>query len=212
MSVRIAPVITREDEEAVLYVRRQVFCIEMGVPMAKLKLPGDSNILQLLARDELTAQPVASLTLVDTSGNAEVNRRYGLVFGQTARSVRYTQLGVLKSFRGSKISLRLILEGHRLFVKPCQFDYSWLMFNAGRASSSLLCRLLRFTPGAITVASELGRSRALIRNERTPECEEAIHRVEALLSDFEQPLISLHGKSAGLERKYKPPESAIEIT
>src|SRR5262245_22607079 len=129
MLVDIAPAVTGKDKEAALAVRRQVFGVEMGVPLAYLELPEYANGLQLLARDRLNGDPVASLTLLETTGHPALHREYRLPFGPDARSVRYTQLSVLKPYRGHKLSLRLMLEGYRRFVEPERFDYSWLVFN-----------------------------------------------------------------------------------
>lgn len=185
MLIKIAPVMTRADEEASWSVKREVFGLEMGIPMANLKLPSAAMVLQLLARDEESGQPVATLALVETSGDAAARARYGLQFGPNSRSVRYTQLSVLKPYRGIQLSLRLILEGHRLFVEPGHFDYSWLVFNAELASSSLLVQLLKFAPSMATVPSDMGVSRVLVRNERAPECRAAIRIAEASLHSLE---------------------------
>jgi len=185
MLIKIAPVMTRADEEAAWSVKREVFGLEMGIPMANLKLPSAAMVLQLLAREEESGQPVATLALVETSGDAAARAQYGLQFRPNARSVRYTQLSVLKPYRGIQLSLRLILEGHRLFVEPGHFDYSWLVFNAELASSSLLVQLLKFTPSIATVPSDMGVSRVLVRNERAPECKAAIRIAEASLHSLE---------------------------
>lgn len=187
MSFKISPVITEDDEKALLYLKHQVFCTEMGVPMSKLKLPESSTALELLAREEPNGNPIAALTLLETSGDKSFHRKYNLAFRPDARSIRYTQLCVLRDFRGRKLSLRLILEGHRLLVEPGEFDYSWLLFNAQRASTSLLCQLLYFTPGAVSIRSEMGRSRVLVRNEHMQSCKDAIHRAELYLDDSHEP-------------------------
>ena len=187
MSFIISPVIKEDDEEAVMYLKHQVFSIEMGIPMSKLKLPETSTALELLAREESSGNPIAALTLLETSGDKSAHRKYNLAFRPDARSVRYTQLCMLRAFRGRGLSIRLILEGHRLLVEPGEFDYSWLLFNAQLASTSLLCQLLKFSPGAVSVGSEMGRSRVLIRNERLQDCKDAIRRAESFLVDSNEP-------------------------
>ena len=185
MLIKISPVMTQADEEAAWSVKREVFGLEMGIPMANLKLPSAVKVLQLLAREEESGRPVATLALIETSGDAAARARYGLQFRLNSRSVRYTQMSVLKPYRGLQLSLRLILEGHRLFVEPGHFDYSWLVFNAERASSSLLVQLLKFAPSMATVASDMGISRVLVRNEHAPECKAAIRIAEASLHSLE---------------------------
>src|SRR5215475_3401881 len=98
MLIKIAPVMTQADEEAAWSVKREVFGLEMGIPMANLKLPSAARMLQLLAREEESGQPVATLALVETSGDAAARARYGLQFRPNSRSVRYTQLSVLKPY------------------------------------------------------------------------------------------------------------------
>jgi hypothetical protein len=187
MSFIISPVTTEDDQEAVMYLKHQVFSVEMGVPMSKLKLPETSTALELLAREELSGIPIAALTLLETSGDKSIHRKYNLAFRPDARSVRYTQLCVLRAFRGRSLPIRLILEGHRLLVEPGEFDYSWLLFNAQLASTSLLCRLLKFSPGAFSFKSEIGRSRVLFRNEHLQDCKDAIRRAESILVDSNEP-------------------------
>jgi hypothetical protein len=59
--------------------------------------------------------------------------------------------------------------------------------NALLASASLLRRLLKLSPGAVSVGSEMGRSRVLIRNERLRDCKDAIRRAESFLVDSNEP-------------------------
>jgi hypothetical protein len=73
------------------------------------------------------------------SGNSA---QYGLRFDPHARVARYTQLVALKPYRGMNMPLRLILEGHRRFVAPGQFDYTWLLWMSYLAPE-LICRTVR---------------------------------------------------------------------
>ena len=186
MSISIVPVISREDQDAVLHVRHEVFYREMNIPLSRLKLPEDSNAFDLLARDAVTGEPIAALTVLDTTGQQDLYRRYDLRFPAGARTVRYTQFAVSKPYRGLRVSLKLILEGHRLFVEPGEFDYSWLLFNARHASSSYLCRVLEFYPSAVTFPSEMGRSRVLTRNEQMADCKEAIRRAQDFVNGMDE--------------------------
>jgi len=41
----------------------------------------------------------------------------------------------------------MIIEGHRRFVASQQIQHTWLLFDAGRAAESTMCKLLAFDPG-----------------------------------------------------------------
>jgi hypothetical protein len=178
MEIRIVRAFTREDEEAMLSVRREVLGHEMGADPSELELPAVATALNLIARDESSGRPVATLSVIDTSGQDDLHERVGLSFDPNARVARYTQLAVLKPFRGRMIPLQLILEGHRLFVEPGRFDHTWLLFDAERATSSRLCRVLEFTPGSLTLHSQIGPTIALTRDERASRCREAMFRAQ----------------------------------
>jgi hypothetical protein len=80
---------------------------------------------------------------------------------------RYTQLAVLKPYRGLNLPVRLILEAHRTFVRPKEIRYTWLLFDAARARTSSLCQLLGFSASSRRFLTEYGCSRALTRDEST---------------------------------------------
>jgi len=174
MEIQIETVTNPEDEAAMLRIRQQVFGHEMGIALAQLTEPVDANSFHLLARIVPQGDAVAALSVVNTSGNETLHQGYGLAFPSGARVARYRQLAVLRPYRGLNIPLMLLVEAHRRFVGPSQFDYTWLLFDAERARSSLLCKWLAFTPGERIFASEYGRSRTLLRDERAPQSEQAI--------------------------------------
>jgi len=174
MEIMIEPVTNNEDEAAMSRIRQQVFEHEMGIACARLAAPDHSSSFHLLARVAPHGDAVAALSVVDTSGNQQLHESYGLEFPLGVRVARYRQLAVLRSYRGLNIPLMLMLEAHRRFVAPSQFNYTWLLFDAERACSSLMCKWLAFTPGERTFASEYGHSRTLLRDERTPQSEQAI--------------------------------------
>jgi len=196
MAIIITPVITREDQDAVWQVRQEVFHREMRIPLSSLKLPEDANAFDLLARDKATGEAVAALTMLETTGQRELASRYDLRFPAEARTVRYKQLAVRRRYRRRGISLKLILEGHRLYVEPGRFDFSWLLFNARHASSSSLCQLLGFSPSALTVPSEMGRSRVLIRDEKMADCQEALRRARVFVQSLDDDAAPLAFTSA----------------
>lgn len=181
MRIVIEPATTSRDQAALRRIRRQVFQREMSIVLRQSDSMDKATALHLLARVEPGGDPVGTLTVVDTSENDRLHESYGLGFGQRERVVRYTQLAVLKPYRGRHIPLMLMLEAHRRFVAPMQFHYSWLLFDAERAGSSLMCRLLCFTPTEHSFLSEYGLCRALVRDERTRCCIEALRQAEEYL-------------------------------
>jgi len=161
MGIIIESVTNNEDEVAMLQLREQVFEREMGIVLDRLAALDDSGSFHLLALAGSAGDAVATLSVVDTSRHHELHNGYGLEFPPAAN-----------------IPLMLMLEAHRRFVAPGQFDYAWLLFDSDRAASSLMCKWLGFTAGQHTCVSEYGRSRTLVRNERAPGSEQAIWRTE----------------------------------
>jgi len=121
-----------------------------------------------VARDESTQEPVAALTVIETTGDAELHDRLGLSFPAGERAARYTQLAVLKPYRGMNLPIRLILAAQRRFVHPQKIHRTWLLFNAERAEKSSLCNLLGFDVSRNAFLTEYGRSRVLTRDETSP--------------------------------------------
>jgi hypothetical protein len=74
-------------------------------------LPMSGQRIDLIARVERSGDPVAVLTVVDTTGDAALHERFGLPFSTQDRTARYTQLAVLKPYRELDIPLKLITEG-----------------------------------------------------------------------------------------------------
>jgi GNAT superfamily N-acetyltransferase len=176
MKIRISPVADGEDEAGMVEVRRQVFEREMGIRLAPLPSDRLPSTLHLLAR--VKGNPVAALSVVDTTGDAELLERLGLEFDPRLPSARYTRLAVLREYRGLGLPVRMILEAHKRIIGPGAYEYSWLLFDAERARSSSLCRSLAFLPGDRARMTEYGLSIALVRNERAVRCKEALEEAE----------------------------------
>ncbi|MGE0127973.1 MAG: hypothetical protein AB7U82_07830 [Blastocatellales bacterium] len=207
MEIVIKPVTSSEDRDAMFRIRQEVFEHEWGIALAQLRMFDEARALNLLARVEPAGvesrgHPVAALTVVDTSGDEQLHESYGLSFAPQARAARYTQLAVLKPYRGMDIPVRMILEAHHRFVIPSRFDYTWLLFDARRAASSSLCQWLAFSSSERAFASEYGFSRSLVRDENAPRCKRAIQRVERYfkqcpwLSSLTEPQPALQASSA----------------
>ena len=168
MLIRIDPVVSGEDQRAISLIREQVFEREMGIAVPRLELSHRNAALHLLARAAPSGQAAAALSIIDTSHDSELHSRHGLVLEAGASVARYTQLAVLRQYRRMNIPIMMMLEAHRLFVQPRRVSYTWLLFDAERASSSFLCRRLAFVPQDTVSQSEYGRTRALVRDEKQP--------------------------------------------
>jgi GNAT superfamily N-acetyltransferase len=171
MNIRIEAVVDAVAEAAACCVREEVFGREWHLTLPPLPSYDAGQILTLIARKSETNEAIAALSVVDTTGNKGLYWRFGLSFYEGARVARYTQLAVLKPYRGMHIPARLILEARRRFVAPRGCAYSWLLFNADHAKGSSLCTLLGFKAGTQTVQTEYGRSRVLDRDEAAPTAE-----------------------------------------
>lgn len=164
-----------DDAYAVRHIQEEVFRREMGIRLPELEIPPGRTQLELIARLGCE-DPVGTLTMVETTGERSLHRRYHVDPGAAGRVARYSRLAVLKPYRGCGVPLVLLLEAYRRFIVPQQFCYSWLLFDAARAASSLMVRLLGFTPGERIIRSEYGACRVLVRSERTAAAEEATRR------------------------------------
>ena len=186
MEIVLKTATSNEERDAMFRIRQEVFEREWGIALAQLRAYDETSALHLLAMVEPGACPVAALTVVDTSGDQQLHESYGLPFAPQTRAARYTQLAVLKPYRGMDIPVRMIVEAHHRFIVPGRFDYTWLLFDARHATSSSLCQWLAFTASEQAFVSEYGFSRSLIRDEQALRCKRAIRRVERYF-----------GKSAG---------------
>ena len=181
MEILIEHVTDEKNARAMLEVRRQVFEREMGIRLAPDGARGDGKISNLVARIYPSRLAVGTLSVIDTSGDEQLHEGHNLGFAPGGRAARFTHLAVLRPFRGMNIPLVMMLEAHRLFVAPRRYDYTWLLFDAERAPTSFLTRLLGFTPKADTFVSEYGRRCPLVRDERAEEAAQILRLAEQLL-------------------------------
>src|SRR5215470_13995657 len=169
---------SKEDMLSMLRIRQQVFEYEMGLTLPALNAPEGVAAAHVIARVELTGEPVAALTVVDTTNEIDLCERYGLRLHPDARTARYTQLAVSKPYRGMNLPLMLILKAHHHFVAPGEFTHTWLLFDAKRAVNSSLCARLGFSASERVFHSQLGINRILVRDERSAFCEQAIRQTQ----------------------------------
>ena len=156
---------SRELLQAAAAIRKEVFEEEWKCKPEGLIAHNCGQRVDLIARVASSGEPVAVIAVVETTDDALLHKRFSLPFSPTDRSARYSQLAVLKRYRGLDIPLRLVLEGNRQFVKPQGIRHTWLLFDADRANLSSFCRLLGFHAGDRVHHSAYGRVRVLTRSE-----------------------------------------------
>lgn len=149
-----------------LNIRRSVFERELRIAPVPLRVSDNADSLHLLAVDDLRCKPVAALSVVETTGDLALHQSCCLKFTPRTRSARHTQLAVIRSYRGLNIPMKLMLEAHRLFVAPRNFEYTWLVLGVAVAQSSFLYSQLGFSAGEQAFLTEYGPCRALTRDER----------------------------------------------
>jgi hypothetical protein len=175
-----------EDMLSMRRIRQQVFEHEMGLALPPLSAPEGVAAAHVIARVELTGEPVAALTVVDTTDEVDLCEQYSLCLRPGARTARYMQLAVSKPYRGMNLPLMLILEAHHRFVAPGKFTHTWLLFDAKRASNSSLCRRLGFSASERAFHSQFGVRRILVRDERSALCEQALRQTQQYLAAVER--------------------------
>jgi hypothetical protein len=191
---------SKEDMLSMRRIRRHVFEYEMGLALPALIAPGGVAAAHVIARAEAAGAPVAALTVVDTTNETDLLGRYGLCSRPNARTARYTQLAVVKPYRGMNLPLMLILKAHYHFVVPGEFTHTWLLFDAGRAANSSLCAHLGFSAGERVFHSQFGVTRLLVRDERSAFCEQAIRQTQQYLAAVAQK----NGRSSHSHYGYSP--------
>ncbi|HEX8634175.1 MAG TPA: hypothetical protein VF703_08505 [Pyrinomonadaceae bacterium] len=174
MEIIIEEVLSKEDEAAMWEIRREVFERELGIRLAPDEAERDGQLSHLIARVYPGGQAVGTLSVADTSGDTCLHADHNLGFEPGTRAARFTHLAVSKLFRGRNVPVLMMLEAHRRFVAPLPYDFTWLLFDAGRAHTSFLSRLLGFIPKADIYVSEYGRRCPLVRDERTEEAARAM--------------------------------------
>jgi hypothetical protein len=145
-------------------LRQSVFERELGIPLPPFTASDDSYV-HLLARDGDHGNVIAGVTILETTGEQSLHRRYGLTLPSGARVGRLTRMAVLPRWRRRRLPIRLVLSAQRLFIAPRGIQYTWLLYDAQRAEGTDLCRLLGYRALPQTVWAEYGQCRALVRDE-----------------------------------------------
>lgn len=183
MNIILDPVATPEDEDAVRCIRREAFGKTACCAALYQEPEPGMKSFHLLARIEANGDPVAALSVIETTGDNSLHEIYGLSFESQVRVARYTQMAVVERYRGLNLPLILMLEAHHRFIAVNGFDYSWLLFDADRAASSLICRLLGFTQGDRIILTDTSKCRALVRDERVEQARLLIRRAERYIGE-----------------------------
>jgi hypothetical protein len=146
-------------------VREEVFGKHCYRRLPQIERYDPAHILTMIARLGYTNEPIAALSVVETTGDAALHSALKLPFPDGIRVARYTQLAVLKAYRGLRLPAHMISEARRRFVLPNHILYTWLLCEASTARSSSFCRELGFKCSDRTFATEYGSSRVLLRIE-----------------------------------------------
>jgi hypothetical protein len=185
MKIKLEAVTNIEQEAAAARVRREVFGTEWAIELSRIAPNDFSRANQVIARVLPDDQVVATVTILDTTGNHTLHEKYELPFGRFDRVARYTHMAVLKPYRGLNLPLHMLLEARQLYVIPNGFAYTWLLFQADRAMSSRFCTTLGFSAGTRVVYGEQGRSRVLLRNEKSHEAHVADMQTRCFLNSIQ---------------------------
>ncbi len=161
--IRIEAVNTNQQWVEMSGIRAQVFTTECGFPFTPLPGPGTEGTWHFLARDNGDA--IGALSVVDTTGDIQLHKRYRLRFEKNDRVARYVQLAILKPYRKRGIFKKLIEAAQSSVIRPNGFGVGWLLYPAEYAHSSMLTRSLGFKPEAPLLTTEFGRCHVLVRRE-----------------------------------------------
>ena len=139
MKISIDSTGSREAAGDALRIRKEVFCGEWKLTLPSLGADDPDRQLTLVAHSASGNQPLAALTVIDTTKDEQLHARIRLTSSSGVRVARYTQLAVLRPYRGMNLPIQLILEARRRFIVPNKIGYSWLRSRNARQP----CRPLR---------------------------------------------------------------------
>jgi hypothetical protein len=185
MKIKLEAVTNTEQQAAAARVRRQVFGTEWAFELWPIAPDDLSRGNQLIARVLPDDEVVATVAILDTTGNRSLHERYELPLGRFDRVARYTHMAVLKPYRGLHLPLYMLLEARRLFLIPGGYTHSWMLLQAERAISSTFCTTLGYSVSTRVVDGEQGRSRVLLRNEKSHEADAADMQTKRFLDSIQ---------------------------
>ena len=177
--VSIERAITDRDWREICSVRNRVFGMEHGFKVDPLPGIGHCGVWHYLARDD--EETVGTLSLVDTTGQCDVHKRYRLNFRENERVARYAQLAILESYRKRGIFRMLIEKAQSEVISNDGFDVAWLLYPATHAQASVLTQSLGFTVEAPVLRTEFGKCQVLMqRNRKGADTAPAPHAIRAV--------------------------------
>src|SRR5215471_2122903 len=144
MKILIETIETAAQAQEAAWIRSEVFGREWNCCISHPMTSEARRAIHLLARACPGRDAIAALSVVETSGDFPLHSGFGISFPENATIARYTQLAVLKPWRGLRVAVRMMREAQFLCAGAYRFDYTWLLFNAARARSSVLCTDLGF--------------------------------------------------------------------
>ncbi len=156
---------TNAQLQTIRNLETEIFGREKGINLPPLSPQPEGQLFRLLALDEATGAPVATLSVADGEAHPDLLHQKACVIRRGARVARFTRLAVRREYRGRGIHLRLLLEAHERFIEPQRIRYTWFLCDAARRSVSLLEGMLRFQRGSKVVDSEFGPCYLLFRDE-----------------------------------------------
>jgi hypothetical protein len=183
MKIRIEAVTSVEQEAAAARVRREVFRTEWAVELRRIAPQDSFRGNQLIARVVPDGPVIATLTVLETTGEHALHEEHGMYFDDSDRVARYTQMAVLRPYRGLNLPLYLLLEARRLYIIPGGFTYTWLLIGAERAIASRFCTMLDFSASSQTVLGDQGISRVLLRHETAHDADIADMQTRSFLEE-----------------------------
>jgi GNAT superfamily N-acetyltransferase len=165
MRMIIEPVRSLADLAELISLHQTVFHQELGVALPNLRARSPRSVVHLIARTLPHRKPIGALTVIETTRYRTLHTRHMLAFPDKARVATYTHLAVLPEYRGLNIPLELMREARRSFIEPRGIRYTWLLFDADRAQTSNLCRVLGYRVQPQVVSCEYGKCSVLVRDE-----------------------------------------------
>ncbi len=185
MKIRLEEVTNIEREAAAARVRREVFGTEWGIELSRIAPNDFSRATQIIARVLPDDEVVATVAILDTTGNRVLHEKYELPFGSGDRVARYTHMAVLKPYRGLNLPLYMLLEARQRYIIAGGFTYTWLLFQSDRATSTKLCTTLGFSASTEVTNCEQGRCRVLVRDEKSTEAHVADMQTRCFLNSLQ---------------------------
>src|SRR5579863_4805935 len=156
---------TNAQVKAIRDIETEVFGNEKAVSLPPLSAQPGGLLFRLLASDELTGVPMATLSVAVGEAHPRFLDRYDSLIRSGATAARFTRLAVRREFRGRGIHLRMLLEAQQRFIAPRGIRYTWFLCDAARETPSLMEKMLCFQRHPGVVESEYGPCCLLSRDE-----------------------------------------------